>query len=59
MYASEATRVPQPVGVLLGGTGRVRVRMLPPPVLAALLRPGGIARAPVRDRVADGVVAAA
>jgi len=39
MCASQATRVLQPVGVLLGGSGRVRAQIPPPPRLAALLRP--------------------
>jgi hypothetical protein len=39
MSASQATRVPRSVGVLLGGSGRVRAPDLPPPRLAALLRP--------------------
>jgi hypothetical protein len=37
--ASQATRAPRPVGVLLGGSGRVRAQVPPPPRLAALLRP--------------------
>lgn len=39
MCASQATRAPRPVGVLLGGSGRVRAQIPPPPRLAALLRP--------------------
>lgn len=39
MCASQAMRAPRPVGVLLGGSGRVRAPVLPPPRLAALLRP--------------------
>lgn len=39
MCATPATRAMQPVGVLLGGSGRVRAPMLPAPRLAALLRP--------------------
>jgi len=39
MCASQAMRAPRPVGVLLGGSGRVRVPVPPPPRLAALLRP--------------------
>lgn len=39
MCASQTTRAPRPVGVLLGGSGRVRVLVPPPPRLAALLRP--------------------
>ena len=39
MYASQAMRAPRPVGVLLGGSGRVRTQIPPPPRLAALLRP--------------------
>jgi hypothetical protein len=39
MCASQAARVTRPVGVLLGGSGRVRVSDPPPPRLAALLRP--------------------
>lgn len=40
MCASQARRAPRPVGVLLGGSGRVRTQVPPPPRLAALLRPG-------------------
>lgn len=39
MCASQATRAPRPVGVLLGGSGRVSAQIPPPPRLAALLRP--------------------
>jgi hypothetical protein len=39
MCASQVTRAPRPVGVLLGGSGRVRAQIPPPPRLAALLRP--------------------
>jgi hypothetical protein len=39
MCASQATRAPRPVGVLLGGSGRVRAPVPTPPRLAALLRP--------------------
>ena len=39
MCASQATRAPRPVGVLLGGSGRVREQIPPPPRLAALLCP--------------------
>lgn len=39
MCASPAPRVLQAVGVLLGGSGRVRAQTLPPPRVAALLRP--------------------
>jgi hypothetical protein len=39
MCASQATRAPRPVGVLLGGSGRVRAQVPPAPRLAALLRP--------------------
>lgn len=39
MCASQATRAPRPVGVLLGGSGRVRAPVPQPPRLAALLRP--------------------
>ncbi len=39
MCASQATRAPRPVGVLLGGSGRARALVPPPPRLAALLRP--------------------
>ena len=39
MCASQAMRAPRPIGVLLGGSGRVRAPVPPPPRLAALLRP--------------------
>lgn len=39
MHASQAMRAQRPVGVLLGGSGRVRAPVPPPPRLAALLRP--------------------
>lgn len=39
MCASHAKRVPRPVGVLLGGSGRVSALVPTPPRLAALLRP--------------------
>ena len=39
MHASQATTAPRPVGVLLGGSGRVRAPVPPPQRLAALLRP--------------------
>lgn len=39
MCASQAMRAPLPVGVLLGGSGRVSAQIPPPPRLAALLRP--------------------
>lgn len=39
MFASQATRVLRPIGVLLGGSGRVREQIQPLPRLAALLRP--------------------
>jgi hypothetical protein len=39
MCASHAMRAPRPIGVLLGGSGRVRAPVPPPPRLAALLRP--------------------
>ena len=55
MSAFQATRALQPVGVLLGGSGRARVRILPSPPVAALLRPIGFI-AETRDRAA-GVVA--
>jgi tetrahydromethanopterin S-methyltransferase subunit C len=43
MCATPSTRVMQPVGVLLGGSGRVRAQVLPPRRLAALLRPAALA----------------
>ena len=53
MSAFQQCRVPQPVGVLLGGSGRPRVRILPSPPTAALLRPTGfVADEKGRDRVA-------
>jgi hypothetical protein len=46
-------RALMPVGVLLGGSGRPRVRIVPPPPVAALLRPAGfVASVETRDRVA-------
>jgi hypothetical protein len=41
MCAFHAMRALQPIGVLLGGSGRASVRILPPPPVAALLRPAG------------------
>lgn len=41
MCASQEKRVQQAVGVLLGGSGRVRAKVPPPRRLAALLRPAG------------------
>ena len=41
MCASQASRVPPPVGVLLGRTGRPCAQTSPAPRLAALLRPAG------------------
>lgn len=53
MCAFHAMRALQPVGVLLGGSGRARVRIVPSPPLAALLRPAGfVAGVQTRDRVA-------
>ena len=53
MCAFHAMRALQPIGVLLGGTGRPRVRILQTPPVAALLRPAGfIAGVETRDRVA-------
>jgi|CXWJ01.1.fsa_nt_gi hypothetical protein len=60
MCASHAMRTLQPVGVLLGGSGRARVRIMPSPPLAALLRPAGfMAGALARERIADAAVALA
>jgi len=53
-------RALQPVGVLLGGSGRARVRILPTPPVAALLRPAGfVAGVETRDRVAGAAAALA
>ncbi len=53
MHAFHAMRALMPVGVLLGGSGRPRVRIVPPPPVAALLRPAGfVASVETRDRVA-------
>jgi hypothetical protein len=53
MCAFHAMRALQPVGVLLGGSGRARVRILPSPPVAALLRPACfVAGVQTRDRVA-------
>ena len=41
MCASQASRVPPRVSVLLGGTGRHCAQISPAPRLAALLRPAG------------------
>ena len=52
MHALHAMRTLQPVGVLLGGSGRARVRIVPPPPMAALLRPAGfVAGVATRGRV--------
>jgi hypothetical protein len=60
MCASLAMRALQPVGVLLGGSGRARIRIQPPPPVAVLLRPAGfVAAAQTRDRVAGAAVALA
>ena len=55
MSAFQTIGALQPVGVLLGGSGRARVRILPSPPVAALLRPIGFV-AETRDRAA-GVAA--
>lgn len=39
MFATPATRESRPVGVLLGGSGRVRIFAVRAPVLPALLKP--------------------
>ena len=53
MHAFHAMRALQPVGVLLGGSGRARVRIQPTAPVAALLRPAGfVAGVQTRDRVA-------
>jgi hypothetical protein len=60
MCASQATRLQQPVGVLLGGSGRVRAQALPMPRLAALLCPTGLtARADRSGPVIRAALAAA
>lgn len=60
MCASLAMRTLQPVGVLLGGSGRARVRIQALPPLAALLRPAGfLAGAQTHDRVASAAMALA
>ena len=60
MCASLAMRALQPVGVLLGGSGRARIRIQPPPAVAVLLRPAGfMAGVATRDRVAAAAAALA
>ena len=60
MHAFHAMRALQPVGVLLGGSGRARVRILPTAPVAALLRPVGlVAGVATRDRVAGAAAALA
>ncbi len=58
MSAFHAMRALQPVGVLLGGSGRARVPILPSPPVAALLRPVGfVAGVAKRGRVAGAAAA--
>ena len=60
MHAFHAMRALQPVGVLLGGSGRARVPILPSTPVAALLRPVGfVAGVATRDRVAGAAAALA
>ena len=60
MCASHVMRTLQPVGVLLGGSGRVRVQILPSKPVAALLRPAGfMARARTHECVAGADMALA
>lgn len=60
MCASLAMRALPPVGVLLGGSGRARVRIQAPPPVAALLRRAGfVGGAQASDRVAGAALALA
>lgn len=60
MSAFQTIGALQPVGVLLGGSGRARVPILPSPPVAALLRPAGfMAGVATRDRVAAAAAALA
>lgn len=59
MCATPATRVMRPVGVLLGGSGRVWAQTLPPPRLAALLRPAGPSAVVDSGRAMPSVILAA
>ena len=60
MSAFQTLGALQPVGVLLGGSGRARVPILPSTPVAALLRPVGfVAGVATRDRVAGAAAALA
>lgn len=60
MCAFHAMRALPPVGVLLGGSGRARVRtQAPPPVAILLRRAGSTGGTQTSDRVAGAALALA